>query len=433
MLKRVTKLLGKRAVLAVYALMRILPLRKQLIFFESNLGRNCAGNVKEIYRELAQKKHDGTSYRCVWSFDSLPLRYSTGDIEKMYDMPSISEAGSVSELIIVRRRSVRYFFFLACARLWVSNCRMPAYLKKRSKQVYIQTWHGTPLKKLALDMTHSCMAGEEDIEAYHEGFRRNSRTWDYLLSQNAYSTKIFRRCFDYHGVILQTGYPRNDVLVACRNNAARAEEEKNRLRDKLGLPRDGKVIVYAPTWRDDEANGKNTYSFSTALDYEELLRLLGNEYTILVKSHYLVKDSLDLFRYRGAVRSFDEKCDIADLYLVSDVLVTDYSSVMFDYSLLGRPMIFYCYDLERYKDDIRGFYFDFESVAPGPVVSTTEELARAICDYDPGEWEERYAAFSKRFDSFESGCASNLMGELINEICSGAKRKTEEKCKAGIV
>jgi CDP-Glycerol:Poly(glycerophosphate) glycerophosphotransferase. len=234
------------------------------------------------------------------------------------------------------------------------------------------------------------MAGEKSISDYKKKFYENVQTWDYLISQNSYSTRIFRRAFGFNKEILEIGYPRNDVLFR-KNNRKDIEE----IKDKLGLPKDKRIILYAPTWRDNEFYGKGKYKFNPRINFDLLMKELKKDTVMIVKYHYLVMDQIDWSPYRGFIYTYDMSYDISLLYLVSDMLITDYSSVMFDYSLLKRPMAFYCYDLEEYKNTLRGFYFDFMNEAPGPVVETTEDLISAIKDYDFNKYQEKYQIFCK--------------------------------------
>ncbi len=359
-----------------------------IILFESNLGRNYSGNPRFIYEELVARGLD-RSYRCYFILEE----------------PCISLPGKAKK---VKRISLLYFYLFAKAGVWVSDTRMPAYLKKRKAATYIQTWHGTPLKKLGLDLEQVSMAGETSLEDYKRKFASNSKTWDYLLSQNAYSTGIFRRAFAFHKEILEIGYPRNDILFH-KNNAASIVEIKRR----LGLPTDKKILLYAPTWRDNEHYGHLTYKFSSGMDYDFLQERLSGDYVIAIKAHYLVGERLDLQKYQGFLYQFGASSDIAELYLASDMLITDYSSVMFDYSLLCRPMLFYTYDLEQYKDSLRGFYFDFMEEAPGPIVTTSQQLVKAIEEYNFQEYQEKYAAFREKYNHADHGDAAKQVVDLI--------------------
>jgi len=152
------------------------------------------------------------------------------------------------------------------------------------------------------------------------------------------------------------------------------------------------------------------------MDFDLLKESLGEEYVCIVKYHYLVKESRDWSTYNGFIYNFDMCDDIALLYLVSDMLITDYSSVMFDYSLLNRPCLFFAYDLDNYKDNLRGFYFDFIEEAPGPIVSTTPELIKAIKNYNTEEYAEKYKEFSLKFNHADKGNASDEVVDLIQNI-----------------
>jgi CDP-glycerol glycerophosphotransferase len=255
------------------------------------------------------------------------------------------------------------------------------------------------------------MAGETGIEEYKKNFYNNAQTWDYLVSQNQYSTEIFRRAFGFQKTMLEIGYPRNDVLFR-KNNV----EDIRELKKQLGLPLDKRILLYAPTWRDNEFYGQGKYKFNPPMDFSRLQEAIGKDTVMIVKYHYLIMDQIDWSPYRGFVYSYDLSYDISLLYLVSDFLITDYSSVMFDYNILKRPMFFYCYDLEKYKDTLRGFYFDFLAEAPGPVVLTTKDLIRAIKEYDPADYGERQEAFTKKYNHLDDGNAAKRIVELIESF-----------------
>lgn len=391
-MKNLIKKTGKQVLLCIYWVMRmLLPVKKNVIFFESNVGRNYTGNPKAIYENMVAEGLD-KSYLCVYSLEN----------------PETKVPGNVKK---VKRLRLAYFYYMAIAGIWISDSRFPEFIRKRKQTKYIQTWHGTPLKKLALDMESIHMDGESSLEEYKEKFRKNSHTWDYLISQNRFSTDVFTRCFDFHKEMLEYGYPRNDVLF-LKNT----EDQIIKLKKKYGIPTGKKVILYAPTWRDNEFYGNNRYKFNQALDYVKLKKALSKDYVFLVKCHYLVQDAIDWTPYKGFVYSFDSKIDIADLYLVSDYMITDYSSVMFDFSILKRPMFFFAYDLKEYKDELRGFYFDYFSEIPGPISQTTDELISRILNYKEDEWKEKYEAFSDKFNTFDQGNAAKQVIELIQSL-----------------
>lgn len=392
MKKKIRTWIKNRTIALYHLMVKVFPVQKKVILFESNLGRNYTGNPRAIYEEMIRHGLD-KDYQCIWFFENVNRK-----------VPGNAQ--------IVKRARLTYLYYMAIAKVWVFDCRQPEFLIKRNDTVYIQTWHGTPLKKLALDMEQIDSVVSSSIEDYHEAFRKNTDTWDYLISQNRFSTETFKRCFAFEEKpILEIGYPRNDILF--RKNKP---DSIRHLKKKYGIPLDKKVILYAPTWRDNEFYGQGRYKFVSPLDFNLAKERLSDEYVFLVKYHYLVADQIDWSQYEGFVYSFDEKVDISRLYLIADMLITDYSSVMFDYSILKRPMLFFAYDLENYKDNLRGFYFDFLEEAPGPISKDTNQLLDDILSYDAAKWQEKYKAFNEKYNHVDDGKASDKVTNLICDI-----------------
>jgi len=388
--KKMIKSIGKNAAILIYHVMyKILPIKDDVIVFSASIGRNYTGNCRYIYECMVDKGLD-KKYKCVWFFNNTDVL-----------LPG--------NATIVANARLKYLYYMAIAKTWVFDCRQPGFLKKRDKVNYIQTWHGTPLKKLALDMDDVFMGNGESIEEYKENFRKNTFTWDYLISQNPFSTETFRRCFDFKKNMLEIGYPRNDMLINQNDKVSILT-----LKKKFGLPLDKKIILYAPTWRDDEYDKNGEYKFSPKLDFNLLKENLKDEYVMIVKYHYLVEDCIDWSLYKDFIYHFDD--DITQMYLVSDILITDYSSAMFDYSVLKRPMLFYCYDLDKYKNELRGFYFDFQKEAPGPISKTTKQLLSDIKEYKREEYVERYQNFSEKYNPWDDGRSSEHVVELIESL-----------------
>lgn len=385
----------KKIIVKLYQIVfNFLPLKKKVILFESSLFRNYTGNPKYIYEEFVRQNLD-EEYDLVWVF-------------KNPDAIDLSKIKGKHR--VLKYKEFKFFVLFATASFIVSDSRLPRYLRMHKKNCYIQTWHGTPLKKLALDMTSLDMGGGKDISKYHDNFRKSSSTWNYLLSQNNFSTNTFRRCFDFDKEILEIGYPRNDILVNS------SEADINELKESLGLPLDKKIILYAPTWRDNQYYRNGEYKFVSAIDFDALREAISDEYIMIVKYHYLIKDAVDWSTYEGFIYQFGESEDIASLYLVSDMLITDYSSVMFDYSVLKRPMVFFAYDLDDYKNNLRGFYFDFLEEAPGPIVLTNDDLIDAIKNYNPSNWAKKYEAYSAKYNHCDDGNASSKVVDLIKSL-----------------
>ncbi|MDX6583369.1 MAG: CDP-glycerol glycerophosphotransferase [Solirubrobacterales bacterium] len=289
-----------------------------------------------------------------------------------------------------------------CGHL-VSNVPMPRNLRMRRGQTYLQTWHGTPLKRIGFD--------NDQWRSNPSGFgemSRDSVRWDCLLSQNPFSTEIFRRAFRFEGEILESGYPRNDVLHSLQR-----EELRARVRAELGAAAGVKVILYAPTWRDNLVGEHGDVGFALQLDVDRLTAELGDDHLLLIRTHHLVGSRLGALGERA--RDVSAYPDIRDLYLAADVLITDYSSAMFDFAVTGKPLVFFVYDLAAYRDEVRGFYFELDEVAPGPLCATGDEVIDALRDLDAisTAYTERYGAFQARFCPFDDGYASQRVVERV--------------------
>ena len=280
------------------------------------------------------------------------------------------------------------------------------WIKKREGNVFLQTWHGTPLKRLVFDMDDISSA----TARYKKQVYKQSRAWDYLIAPNQYSSDIFRSCFMFDKEMLETGYPRNDILHSKDKLQIAA-----RLKEKLVIPKDKKTILYAPTWRDDEYYAKGKYKFSLQLDLKLLREKLGDEYVLLLRTHYFIADKVDVSGVEDFVYNVSKYDDIAELYLISDVLITDYSSVFFDYANLKRPMLFYMYDLDKYRDVLRGFYINIEEELPGPILFTSEDVIKSIKDINTisKEYEHKYNVFYDKFCGWEKGNSSQKVVERV--------------------
>ncbi|WP_223806015.1 CDP-glycerol glycerophosphotransferase family protein [Ornithinibacillus gellani] len=374
---------------ACFLLASLLPVRKQLVIFESFHGKQYSDNPRAIYEYMRTHYPELELY---WSAD----RRHT-------------ELFAQQQLPYLRRFSFAWICKMARARYWIVNARMPQWLPKRKGTMYVQTWHGTPLKRLAADMDAVYMPGT-DTERYKRNFLEEAAKWDMLLSPNAYSTEIFRRAFDFKKEVLEFGYPRNDVLTN-QNNMETVEQ----LKKACQLPTDKKVILYAPTWRDNQFYDVGKYKFEIQLDMKRMQKELGEDYVLVLRLHYLVAENLDLTGLEGFAYDFSTYGDIKDLYLLADILITDYSSVFFDYAILKRPILFFVYDLDDYRDDLRGFYFDFEQEAPGPLLQSTMEIIDTVQQLEQSGFAptaERQA-FYERFCSLEDGNASKHVVERI--------------------
>ncbi|GAA3227336.1 bifunctional glycosyltransferase family 2 protein/CDP-glycerol:glycerophosphate glycerophosphotransferase [Actinocorallia longicatena] len=360
-----------------------------LVVFDSFKGKQYSCNPRAVFEEL---RRQGGGLDCGWVSSQGQFTVPDGGRPILFGSRDHYEA-------------------LARTRYVVSNEAQPPWYDKRPGQTYVQCWHGTPLKRLGLDvpmLPHK----RQDVRSW---IAQEVVRWDLLVSPNPFTTPIMRRAYQYDGPVIESGYPRNDVL-----SAPGREEIAARVRRRLGIPEGKKVVLYAPTWRDDQLVAPGRRAFELALDVEAAAKALGDDHVLLMRTHYLVTDRV-WSRIEDFVLDVSRYPDIAELYLVADILVTDYSSVMFDFAITGKPMLFFTYDLEHYRDRVRGFYFDFEAEAPGPLCRDSAELFEAVRDLDAvtEAHAERYRAFREKFCPFDDGHAAERVIARLLELGNG--------------
>ena len=312
----------------------------KLVYFQTFSGRGYSDSPKAIYEYMMQAS-EYKDYHFVWSFR---------DPDKFKSLKN-------DRTKIVKYRSRADNRALRIAKYWIVNYRMLDHQYPRKEQTYVQCWHGTPLKRLGYDIKEGDNV-MNSLSEVKEKYRTDAKKFSYILSPSPFTTEVFASAWNLIETgqtdkILEVGYPRNDRLV----NAG--DIERKEIRKNLGVE-GKKVILYAPTWRDNQHTSGTGYTYKTEVDFDKLRRELGDEYVILFRAHYLIANSFDFDKYKGFIFDVSQYSDINDLYIASDLLVTDYSSVFFDYANLHKPVVFYMYDLEDYAGEIRGFYIPLE-------------------------------------------------------------------------
>ncbi|WP_236718555.1 bifunctional glycosyltransferase family 2 protein/CDP-glycerol:glycerophosphate glycerophosphotransferase [Actinoplanes sp. TFC3] len=370
------------------AALRRSPLR-DAVLFESFGGRQHSDSPKAIPEELLRR--------------GVPLDAQVLTVRD-------GQAATPASMTAARLGGTEWYDALATFRYIVSNSHLPDWFERRPGQVVVQTWHGTPLKRIGFDATAIRHA---DIK-YLERVERETPNWSFLVSPNRFSTPILQRAFRYEGEMLESGYPRNDILFDTDPLVLAA------IRERLGLPANKRVVLYAPTWRDDEFYGQGRYKMSMMLDLAAARRVLGDDHVLLVRRHPNVVDPIP-DDGSGFVRDVSTYPDMADLLSITDVLITDYSSVMFDFANTGRPILLFTYDLEHYRDKLRGFYFDFEQEAPGPLLMTSQDVVQALAEVaaDPEAYRGEREAFQARFCDLDDGRATQRVVDRMLELGSG--------------
>ena len=360
------------------------------IYFESFHGTQFSDNPKAIYEWMKQEYPE---YHLVWG------------VNKGQEKPFRDEKVSY-----VLRFSIKWFLTMPRAAVWVINTRTPLWLTKNKKTMYIQTWHGTPLKKIGRDIESISIPGYTK-ESYDQSFTEESKRWNYLVSPNFYSTEIFKGAFDFHGPVLEIGYPRNDILTKSKDNPV----IKTKLKEKMGLPTNKRIILYAPTWRETANRKDGKYSFDTEFPFDDVMESVDENTLVLVRMHYLVAKEIDFTQLDERIIDVSESYDMSELLAISDLLITDYSSSFFDYAITDSPILFFMPDKKNYEEEIRGFYFPIEESLPGPIAETKEELVDKITQWHSNEdlRNKNYKKFKNEFTSLEKGNASKYIAETI--------------------
>lgn len=391
-LRLLKKWAGKGIRLLYKLLYRFVSIDDKLVVFISFHGRGYSDNPRAIYEAMIQDPR-WQGYRFIWFI-------------KHHKKKAIS----IPDAQIKEYFSFSYFYHLSKAKLWVVNCKLPLYICKKPEQVYLQTWHGTPLKRLAHDIDvaedttfyRSAVSYEQMCHSYDVDVAR----YNYMISPNAFCTEVFPHAFGIDPQkLVETGYPRNDFIV----NATK--EQVLSIKKQLQLPLDKKIILYAPTWRDNSYVSAG-YTFELKADFHLWKKILGEDFIVLFKPHYLIINKYQNDpSLKGFLYSIPATAEINELYVISDVLITDYSSVFFDYAILKRPMYFYMYDLENYASDLRGFYLDITKDLPGAIYRREEPLCQ---DIKAGVYDRtRLDNFSKRFNNLDDGQASKRVLDLL--------------------
>lgn len=359
-----------------YPIWRMLPLQKKKILFEDSWGASAGCNPQALQAYISQYY---PSYECIWAVNN----------------PTIETDSCTAK---IKRGGVSYYYTLARCKYLVNNVNFPNQYIKRPGQIEVHTTHGTPLKGIGLD-AHDELPTRKKV---HEYIRRCER-WDYLVVQGKEMERISQSCFVYRNTFLRTGFPRNDYFFDHGN-----PEDQIKAKQHLGLSPDCTFVLYAPTWRTRN-------EFTCALDFEKLLSHLSNTHEFGLRQHWLTfAASGDLYEHKNVLNVSGGK-SLEELLVAADVLITDYSSIMFDYALLKRPILFYAYDLALYRSQIRRFNLDYNSDLPGPILSCTDEVLDALINLDAiiDTFSDQYATFCNRYLTYEQGTARKQICECL--------------------
>lgn len=371
------------------------PLNPKRIIFESMWGKRYDCNPRALYEYIDENYPE---YECIWLLND----------------PHVPIKGRGKRVL---RGSLQSYYYLATAKYLVNNVNFPDTYRKRDGQIEIQTMHGTPLKTLGLDVTAD-FPNQSSVDSY---LSRNSR-WDYLIVQGRFMEDKAYDCFRFDKKFLRTGYPRTDSLFHS------TDTEKEQIKKSLGIPLDKKVILYAPTWRV-----RNRFDLNLELD--SFRQALQEDYVLLIRLHHLASNG-SFCEDRQFVYDVTQYRSIEDLYQISDMMITDYSSAMFDYSLLDKPMIFYTYDMEEYCTQLRGLYVDFAQEAPGPIAADQYELTDAIINIEKAtaDCRERIDRFKDKYLMYENDhSCRTIIEEVFKPEAAENGSSAKNKGSAGVL
>ncbi|WP_028660286.1 bifunctional glycosyltransferase/CDP-glycerol:glycerophosphate glycerophosphotransferase [Nocardioides insulae] len=369
------------------------------VFFQCLRGEVASDSQLAIHRVLRRRRPD---LRLIWGVNDYTVR-----------LPEGAEP--------VLRGSEEWLRALAESRWICVNHELPSEFRKQAGQVVIQTYHGHPFKSMGL---HRWRVMSVPSWIVAEGLAARSQ-WDYLVAPSPLAAQLYQENFPIEGLeTLQIGHPRNDALLAPQASSVR-----QRVRRQLGVPDDVKLLLYAPTWRDNTASDPWKSKMVEFLDPHEFAESLGDGYRLLLRGH----PAHQRHRYRaghsaGVIDATDYP-EINDLILASDAGVFDYSSIRFDYGVTGKPMIFYVPDEEHYLRETPGL-FEYAESAPGPRVHTADELRREVLRLgdSAATYRDAYGLFNQTFNARSDGhSAERLVDRVFGpETDVIAERETDD-------
>ena len=370
----------------------------KIVVFSCFNGKSYTCSPKAIYEYmLSDEKYK--DYTFIWFFKDI----------KKYDFLNKNKNTKV-----VKSYSKDFTKYMQTAKYWFFNYKIADYIKPKKDQIFTQCWHGTPLKRLGYDLVHFDNQ-LNTVKEMKKRYKVETEKFTYFISPSKYASEVFRTAWNMKEIgkencIIEKGYPRNDSLFTFTENDV-SEIKKRILGEDI---KDKKIILYAPTYRANQHESGVGYVYKEEVDFEKMQKKLGDEFIILFRPHYFVASVFNFDKYKGFVYNASDVDDINDLYIISDILITDYSSVFFDYANLKRPMIFYMYDLEYYRDKSNGFYFDVEDSLPGKIVRTDDDLIDEIIRVSKDfKYDEKYEKFNAKFNYLDDGEASKRVVEEV--------------------
>ena len=393
MTRPVLRPVGGAMIIVLFYLLRIFPIKKNKVLAYVSDGRRYDDNQRFIMEELHKFIPD---LDIVWVKDP---KYE-------YELPAWIRP--------VKWRSWQWLYEYVTAKIWNSNVIVPDYFVKRKGQLYVETWHGG----LGIKKVDGDVIGEYAAEINKKRLLRNvSEMADVFISNSDHLSIIYRRAFKFQGPIWKCGYPKNDILV--RNDP----EDGERTRRELGIPKTHKVLFYAPTWRlrfeKEQHVDMKVYDLDMLRLKQALTERFGGEWTMLIRFHPKLRHYA-----KGCLEAQPEVMDVTDypdmqqLLMATDVMVSDYSSCVFDAALRRIPCFTYATDFEAYKYEERGVYYEMEEL-PFPYAKNNDEMEQNVKAFDMEEYLKKWDAFAVRMGLNETGHAAKDIAQKMADFLNG--------------
>lgn len=328
------------------------------------------------------------------------LNKNNKNIKIFWALKNLNDNSLPDDVIPVKFNSIKFLYHLTTAKIWLNNTRFLNGIRKRKKQIYIQIWHGNlALKKIEFDSTLP--------KNYTRIMKEDNKKIDLMISNSKFCTDMYRNSFKYNGEICEFGTPRNDVFI--NNSDIKLAQKK--VFQEYKIPNNSKILLYAPTFRDNYS--KNPYN----IDFNSIIKSLEektkNKWIIIVRFHPLVINGERFIKYEKYINATHYP-DMQELINACDLLITDYSSTMFDSMIASKPVVLYANDIEKYKDE-RGYYFDLEKL-PFPLAQNNHELTKVFNNMELKQIVKGYNKFKDSLKLVEDGNASKKVAEKIEKL-----------------
>ena len=349
-------------------------------------------NKSIIFSGHSRKYND--SPRAIYECMIKDSRFSDYTFYWALDNPE--EANIPGDCIKVIPDTFTYFKTALKCKYWITCVNIERSLNfKRKNNIYLNTWHGIPIKTIG-----NLASGRKDYDFSYV---------DYFCVSSEYEEDIYKKAFNINdNQLLKSGLPRNDELYNV------SIDEIKEIKNKLDLPEDKKIVLYAPTWRDSNDSGKS-YVLKPPIDFSKWKEKLGDEYVLLLRTHPYTNTLLGV-EFNDFVRDYSNYSCINDLLKVADILISDYSATIFDYSILGRPIICFAYDYDEYSKE-RGFLIDLKEEMPWAMCYTEEEVLDKITNIDEKQDDKQASMFAQKYVSYGGNAVEKCIKAIFEDEC----------------